>query len=330
MATCLYYAIGNAAGERTRTSAPSHAAVDVPVFAYDVPVRTHFKLPTDLLVELGRDGVIAGVKDSSGDDVSFRQLLLAAKDIPNFDIFTGHEVVVDGALLGGAQGVVPGLGNVDPAGYRRLYDAAVAGDWAGAAAEQDRLADVFEIVYTPKAGRVSGNAAGLGAFKTALQLMGVIKTNVMSAPMLSLDEDETEAVKVILERNGLDLVSRGWAVALGMLLLPVAALVPRALTQPTQKNHVQRCQLRHLGARPGSCVGAHRRPESSAGRPATGRRRREVSKRRQGRGRHRPGHKETDRTKMQYAIGVDLGGTKTAAGVVSADGRCCFRRPFRR
>ncbi|QNE13210.1 dihydrodipicolinate synthase family protein [Pseudarthrobacter sp. NBSH8] len=202
VATSLYYAISNAQENGTHFRSIA-AAVDVPVFAYDVPVRTHFKLPTDLLVELGREGVIAGVKDSSGDDVSFRQLLLAAKDIPNFDIFTGHEVVVDGALLGGAQGVVPGLGNVDPAGYRRLFDAAQAGDWAQAAAEQDRLADVFEIVYTPKAGRMSGNAAGLGAFKTALQLMGIIKTNVMSAPMLSLDEDETKAIRVILERNGL-------------------------------------------------------------------------------------------------------------------------------
>ena len=202
VATSLYYAISNAQENGTHFRSIA-AAVDVPVFAYDVPVRTHFKLPTDLLVELGREGVIAGVKDSSGDDVSFRQLLLAAKEIPNFDILTGHEVVVDGALLGGAQGVVPGLGNVDPAGYKRLYDAAVAGDWAKAAAEQDRLADVFEIVYTPKAGRMSGNAAGLGAFKTALQLMGIIKTNVMSVPMLSLDEDETAAIKVILERNGL-------------------------------------------------------------------------------------------------------------------------------
>ncbi|MGO4383348.1 dihydrodipicolinate synthase family protein [Specibacter sp. RAF43] len=202
VASSQYYAISNAeeTGRHFRAIA---ASVDVPVFAYDVPVRTHFKLPTELLIELGRDGVLAGVKDSSGDDVSFRQLVLAARDIPNFDIFTGHEVVVDGALLGGAQGVVPGLGNVDPAGYRRLYDAAVAGDWTQAAAEQDRLADVFNIVYTPKAGRVSGNAAGLGAFKTALMLMGIIETNVMSAPMLALDEDETAAIKVILERTGL-------------------------------------------------------------------------------------------------------------------------------
>ena len=199
--TSMYYAIGNADETETHFRA-IHAAVSKPIFAYDVPVRTHFKLPTDLLVRLGRDGVIAGVKDSSGDDVSFRQLLLAARDIDNFDIFTGHEVVVDGALLGGAQGVVPGLGNVDPRGYRSLFDAARAGDWAKAAAEQDRLADLFEIVYTPN-GRVSGGAAGLGAFKTALQIMGVIESNTMSVPMPALNEDETTAIKVILERNGL-------------------------------------------------------------------------------------------------------------------------------
>ncbi|NUT72403.1 dihydrodipicolinate synthase family protein [Pseudarthrobacter sp. C4D7] len=199
--TSMYYAIGNA--DETETHFRNiHAAVGVPVFAYDVPVRTHYKLPTDLLVRLGRDGVIAGVKDSSGDDVSFRQLLLAARDIDNFDIFTGHEVVVDGALLGGAQGVVPGLGNVDPRGYRNLVDAAAAGDWTKAAAEQDRLADLFEIVYTPK-GRVSGGAAGLGAFKTALQIMGVIESNTMSVPMQALNEEETTAIKVILERTGL-------------------------------------------------------------------------------------------------------------------------------
>ena len=130
VATSQYYAISNAE-ENGRHFRAIAASVDVPVFAYDVPVRTHFKMPTDLLLELGREGVLAGVKDSSGDDVSFRQLLIGAKDIPNFDIFTGHEVVVDGAMLGGAQGIVPGLGNVDPAAYRRLYDLSVAGDWAG-------------------------------------------------------------------------------------------------------------------------------------------------------------------------------------------------------
>ena len=200
--TTPYYALSNAAEIEAHFRA-IHAALDVDIFAYDVPVRTHVKLPLDVAIRLAKDGVIVGVKDSSGDDVSFRQLLLATGGIEGFSVFTGHEVVVDGALLGGAHGVVPGLGNVDPAGYRRLFDAAVAGDWAQAAKEQDRLARVFDIVYTPDPSRVSGGAAGLGAFKTALVELGIIGNNTMSTPMESLNAAETAAIRAILAETGL-------------------------------------------------------------------------------------------------------------------------------
>ncbi len=202
VATSQFYAISDVKETEVHFRA-LHAAFDVPLLAYDVPVRTHFKLPLPLLVTLAKDGVLAGVKDSSGDDVSFRQLLLATKGIEDFAVLTGHEVVVDGALLGGAHGVVPGLGNVDPAGYAALYDASRRGDHAAAAREQDRLAGVFDIVYVPTPGRVSPGAAGLGAFKTALMLLGVIDTNVMSEPMVRLDEDETALIRTVLENTGL-------------------------------------------------------------------------------------------------------------------------------
>jgi len=81
--TTPYYALFNAA-EIEAHFRIIHAALDVDLFAYDVPVRTHVKLPLDVAIRLAKDGVIVGVKDSSGDDVSFRQLLLATKDIEGF------------------------------------------------------------------------------------------------------------------------------------------------------------------------------------------------------------------------------------------------------
>ena len=129
VATAPFYAITDAAETATHFRS-IHAAVDLPLFAYDVPVRVHSKLSPAMLVELGREGVIAGVKDSSGDDVSFRMLLRQSAGLENFAVFTGHEVVVDGCLLMGASGAVPGLANVDPHGYVRLWRAAQAGDWA--------------------------------------------------------------------------------------------------------------------------------------------------------------------------------------------------------
>ncbi|MGW4234625.1 dihydrodipicolinate synthase family protein [Streptomyces sp. NPDC004980] len=178
-------------------------AVDVPVLAYDVPVCVHTKLDPELLLPLAADGVLAGVKDSSGDDGSFRRLAIGAREIPGFAVLTGHELVVDAMMLSGADGSVPGLGNVDPHGYVRLHEAAVQGDWAAAKSEQDRLVDLFDIVGAAVPGTASPTAAGLGAFKTALMLRGVIATNVMSPPMRRLDAAETARIAAHLDRAGL-------------------------------------------------------------------------------------------------------------------------------
>ncbi|MDO5710129.1 MAG: dihydrodipicolinate synthase family protein [Micrococcales bacterium] len=170
------------------------------LFAYDIPVCVHTKLAPDLLVRLGTEHIITGVKDSSGDDVSFRRLVAMNQANGNpLAVFTGHEVVVDGAFLAGADGCVPGLGNVDPAGYVRLYEAYRRGDWQAMRSEQDRIAALFEIVFAP-VGK-TGPAAGVGAFKTALQLMGLIAANTMSSPMTALDGENVERIRQILQRQ---------------------------------------------------------------------------------------------------------------------------------
>ncbi|MBK0331093.1 dihydrodipicolinate synthase family protein [Brachybacterium sp. MASK1Z-5] len=178
------------------------AASSVPVWAYDIPVCVHVKLAPAQLMELAADGAIAGVKDSSGDDVAFRRLaeMNRAAGSP-LTLLTGHEVVVDGAYLSGADGSVPGLGNVDPAGYVRMDRAARAGDWDTVRAEQDRLAALFEIVFQPT--DKVGPAAGVGAFKTALRELGVISTNAMSLPMTSIEGEAVDRIRAILDQAGL-------------------------------------------------------------------------------------------------------------------------------
>ncbi|WP_406079392.1 dihydrodipicolinate synthase family protein [Micromonospora sp. NBC_00858] len=182
------------------------AAAELPLLAYDIPVCVHTKLSTDLLTRLAAEGVLAGVKDSSGDDVAFRQLVLSIADqAPDtgFSLLTGHEVVVDAMMLAGASGSVPGLGNVDPAGYVRLHQASIGGDWEAARRQQDRLTRLFRIVDAADPATSAGATRGVGAFKTALALLGVIATNAVSLPMRPLDADETARVRTQLELAGL-------------------------------------------------------------------------------------------------------------------------------
>ncbi|MDJ1134900.1 dihydrodipicolinate synthase family protein [Streptomyces iconiensis] len=194
------------------------SAVDLPLFAYDIPVSVHSKLPAALVRGLAEDGTLAGLKDSSGDEGGLRRLIVelggaaartAAREAagaagsPGFSILTGAELTVDAALLAGADGVVPGIGNVDPAAYVRIYDAARAGEWALAAKEQERLVALFSLVDVGPEPDMGRSSSALGAFKAALQLLGVIACRDTAFPQVQLSDDSVEQVAERLRAAGL-------------------------------------------------------------------------------------------------------------------------------
>ncbi|MFD7202506.1 dihydrodipicolinate synthase family protein [Streptomyces sp. NPDC059893] len=187
-----------------------HANVDLPLFAYDIPVAVHSKLPASLVRELAEDGTLAGLKDSSGDEGGLRRVLveLGGRDgrtdgpAPHFSVLTGSELTVDCALLAGADGVVPGIGNVDPAGYVRLYDAALAGDWSLAAKEQERLVALFGMVDVGPEADMGRSSSALGSFKAALRLLGVIECGDTAFPQIQLGEESVAEVARHLRAAG--------------------------------------------------------------------------------------------------------------------------------
>ncbi|HEX6685463.1 MAG TPA: dihydrodipicolinate synthase family protein [Candidatus Limnocylindrales bacterium] len=176
----------------------------LPVYAYDLPVSVHSKLSSGVMLELAAEGVLAGLKDSSGDESSFRDVLLGrrTRGINGFSVLTGSELTVDSALWMGADGVVPGLGNVDPHGYARLYRAATAGEWETARVEQERLCQLFKLVDVGGTHMGRGSSA-LGAFKAALFLRGVIAHPTTATPQIPLDDNEIGLVSKFLAEAGL-------------------------------------------------------------------------------------------------------------------------------
>ncbi|MGH3321461.1 MAG: dihydrodipicolinate synthase family protein [Streptosporangiaceae bacterium] len=102
----------------------------------------------------------------------------------------------------GAQGAVPGLANVDPHGYVRLYDAATDGRWEAARALQERLCRLFELADVTR-GRLGPDAEAYGAFKHALVRRGVIACAATGLPLQPLLPAEAEAVGRALSDAGL-------------------------------------------------------------------------------------------------------------------------------
>jgi 4-hydroxy-tetrahydrodipicolinate synthase len=175
------------------------AAVDLPLVAYDIPVSVGHKLPADVVLELAADGTFAALKDSSGDLDGLRAVLERETGLV---CFSGSETLADLGLFLGAHGLVPGIGNVDPHGYLRLYEAARRGDWETAKAEQARLRTLFKLIHVGD-GRMGRYSSAIGAFKEGLVARGVITGGTTSTPMIPLNDTERAAVRRHLADAGL-------------------------------------------------------------------------------------------------------------------------------
>lgn len=176
------------------------SAVGLPLLAYDVPGAVNVKLEPATVTALAEEGTIIGLKDSSGGFEGFREVLMRTRSLP-FRAFTGSELIVDSCIHMGAHGSVPGLANVFPAEYVRLYTLCVAGDWAAAAQLQERLLACFRELIAQGDPAYSFSASALGGFKSGLRLRGAIATTRVAEPMHSFTPAEEERVAEVMRRH---------------------------------------------------------------------------------------------------------------------------------
>ncbi len=203
VATAPFYTLGGS-GEVERHFRAIRDHTSLPLYAYDLPACTKAKLDPALLVRLGCEGVLQGVKDSSGDDANFRWLVQENKDAGSpLSLFAGRDMVVDGAYLAGADGCIPGLANVDPHAYVKQWQAACGRDWEEVSKIQDHLSRLMWMTRTIRT--TSGLNASIGAFKTALWQMGIFNTNEMREPVSALcGQDVEDVVRALKIANLLD------------------------------------------------------------------------------------------------------------------------------
>lgn len=173
------------------------ASVGIPVVAYDVPARVTVGLDPDTIATLAQNGTIAGLKDSTGDIVKARRFADATRELPGFYRYTGCEEVIDGSLLVGYDGAVPGLANVFPEWHVALATAAYEGRWDDAARLQGDIVRLMDLYFHPLEGG-SFLAQFFGSVKEALRQQGVISHSTSSAVLAPVDAGLSEHVARIL------------------------------------------------------------------------------------------------------------------------------------
>jgi 1-pyrroline-4-hydroxy-2-carboxylate deaminase len=105
------------------------AKVGVPIVAYNNPIDTKVDLVPELLAELYHEGLIAGVKEFTGD---VRRPYRIAELAPGLDVLCGADDVALELAIAGAPGWVAGYPNALPEACVALWQAASAGDLAKA------------------------------------------------------------------------------------------------------------------------------------------------------------------------------------------------------
>lgn len=179
-------------------AAIGEAAGGTPLIAYNVPGRTGVTFEVPLLRTLAAKSIISGVKDSSGNIEGHRLLAEATADLEGFARFSGSELAIDGVLLAGFHGAVPGLANPFLEFHIELARRAAAGDWVGASEMQGKIAKLFDLYFHP-VGDGSFNSMVLGTLKEGLVQRGVIATSTTSAPFRQVDDDVRAHVSKMLD-----------------------------------------------------------------------------------------------------------------------------------
>ena len=173
------------------------ASVSIPLLLYHIPQTVKVKVDPPFVRKLANDRVIVGLKDSQNDLEWFRRVLVDAKqDGIDLRAFLGTTGLIDMVTYAGAAGSIPGISNVTAAACVGAYEAARAGDMAGAARHQER------VMAAAGLGGVLKDASPIGSnfasMKAVLVARGVIKTATCRSPLRApTPEEAARAVEIV-------------------------------------------------------------------------------------------------------------------------------------
>jgi len=155
------------------------SATDKPVILYNIPSRTGTNMPPDLLAELAQIENVSGVKQANPEELQL---------IDGLDLYAGDDPTFLRTLELGGAGVVSVASHIVGDELQRMLDE------PGQRAEIDAsLQDVYRTLF------LTSNPT---CTKAALNLLGR-DVGGLRLPLVEANEEETSAVREMLERHGL-------------------------------------------------------------------------------------------------------------------------------
>ena len=164
-------------------------ATGLPVMLYDIPHRSGVPIEPSTLIELAAHPRIVAVKDAKGLVVSSSTVIAAT----NLAYYSGDDGFTLPLLSVGGVGVVGTSTHFTGARTKAMIEKFLAGDLAGAIADNTALLPVYTGVFATQ---------GCMLVKAGLAARGVSPA-VLRLPMLAATDDQAATFVALLERAGL-------------------------------------------------------------------------------------------------------------------------------
>jgi len=188
---CPYYNRPNQEGiiEHFRAVAE---VTDRPIVIYNIPARTGRNIEVNTVSDLARIPNVLGIKDASGDINQAMSIIARTK---NFSMLSGEDHLLFPICCLGGQGGIMASAHVLPGLFLEMVEAAAAGDLAEARRLHYHLLPLVKVMFKEP------NPAPA---KAAMKLMGVISSDEMRLPLLSVSAACREDIAGVL--HGLKLL----------------------------------------------------------------------------------------------------------------------------
>ncbi|GAA5162589.1 4-hydroxy-tetrahydrodipicolinate synthase [Amycolatopsis dongchuanensis] len=165
---------------------------DLPVVAYNVPVRTAVEIAPETFARLYRDHEnIVGIKETTKDFEHFSRVMhLCGRDLL---MWSGIELLCLPLIALGGAGFVSALANIAPAAVAQTYEAAVAGDWDRARELHYGVHPLVDLLFAETNPAPS---------KWLMAHRGLIRSGHVRPPLIPLTEQGQDKVRALAAQAG--------------------------------------------------------------------------------------------------------------------------------
>jgi len=163
---------------------------DLPLYIYNIPSSTQVHITAALTHTLFAQGVIQGIKYTSYDMLTLRDIIETCG--PQLNVFSGPDEMLLPFLMMGAHGGIGTTYNCMPRLFTALYAAWRAGDWARAQALQFQIDRIILVMM---------RYGAIPATKAAMRLLG-LDCGDPRAPFVPLTDEQFACLRDELQAVG--------------------------------------------------------------------------------------------------------------------------------